>query len=464
MTKYLFFAAAALILLQSACTDPITVGSDLLAGDRAELGQTVDIPFTTRVVPDDSLLTYDASNNAAVGTFNFGHLNDPLAGEWIHSVYIIPELNRRQSTGLIDQPVFASRPEVLVDSVVLILPIDTSQALYGPGRLFPYRLNQLAGAVDQSRDYDSNVSFPRGFNELNRENVFLATRAPRLLYDTIVARGADSSRYNFPHVRIPFDQQFVDQLNLRDASTFESDTTFWEFLAGFQLEPTEVTNALLKLQPLPARAGEVPFAGLYFFYPDTLDQRPTFYRAPLSLSLPRYERNYAGSLAGDLLLQGTNNERTFLGGQASLMTEINFPDLSSLEDVVVNQAEIKLYLEDVAGYDYADYPHPTFIALYYRDGSGNLTPILDRQLLGNPNSSLAIRQFLGGNPQEDEDGNIFYLPRFSVHLQRMIDGTVPSTIYARVVPLDRDPSRALLAGPEASVRPATVKVTFTKLD
>ena len=49
-------------------------------------------------------------------------------------------------------------------------------------------------------------------------------------------------------------------------------------------------------------------------------------------------------------------------------------------------------------------------------------------------------------------------------MQRMVDGEVPPTIYIRTVPLDRDPARMIMAGPEASVRPATVKVTFTQLD
>jgi hypothetical protein len=45
----------------------------------------------------------------------------------------------------------------------------------------------------------------------------------------------------------------------------------------------------------------------------------------------------------------------------------------------------------------------------------------------------------------------------------MIDGEVLATIYLRVIPVDRDASRVILGGPEAPVRPATIKVIFTEI-
>lgn len=453
---YLFFATA--LLLVSACIDPITVGSDLLEEDRATLGQITDLTFTTKVVEDDSLLAFDFVDNLTLGTITFGQLTDDVFGQWKHGIYIIPTLRRNSADGQIARPAFADDPTVMVDSVVLILPLDTIVGLYGTNNTFEYRLKGLGGTmVDQLRNYYSNDRLTVDFNDLNRDNSFTAIPEATLVYDTLIG-GGDS----LPHVRIAFDDQFLTDLNQRPPSTFDSDTTFWQFLSGMFLEPTAESGSLLPIKF--QRTGEVSRAEMYFFYPDTSDQSPTFYRAPLSLWLPSYQKNYTGSVAGDKLRAGIDNEQTLIAGQAGLLTEINFPNLTALENTVINQAELTFYLDEVEGYDYDTYPTSTFIALYYLNNDGNLVAIQDRQRLGNPNSSTAVRQFLGGDPQTDEDGNIFFQPRISVHMQQMVDGVVPSTIYLRVVPIDRDPSRLILRGPAASVRPATVKVTYTNLD
>ena len=461
MKQVFLFAVATVFLAFSSCTDPITVGADLLDDDRATLGQTMDLNFTTAVVREDSIVTFDASANAALSSFTFGQLENEVFGSVKHSVYIIPTLPRNSATGQVQPPAFAFDDDVDVDSMVLILPIDTSAGIYGEGLNFPVRMIQLADPVDQNQDFSSKVTLVRGFNELQRDPAFSAELNATLLYDTIISSGDSVLR---PHVRIAFDDQFLGELNAADASIFDSDTTFWEFLSGMYIEPTEVNGSLITLQPQSTATAQSAFTGIYYFYQDTANQRPTFYRTPLSLWLPRYEQDYDGTFFGDLLAPGDDNENFVLAGQAGLMTAITFSNLSSLEDVVINEAVLTFFREDVAGLDYDLYAAPTFTALYYRNDLGNLTPITDRQVLGNPNSSTAIRQFLGGDPQTDDDDNILYQPRFSVHMQRMVDGEVPPTIYLRTVPVDRDPARVVLAGPNADVRPATVRVTFTELD
>lgn len=461
MKQFFLFATGAVLMVLTACTEPITVGSELLEGDRATLGQTMELDFTTTVLEEDSVLTFDASANAALSAFTFGQLSNEVFGELKHSVYIIPNLPRSSATGLVQAPAFAFNDEVDVDSVVLILPLDTAAGIYGSGLDFPIRMIELAGAVDQNQDFSSEVDLSIGFDELQRDPSFTSQFAATLLYDTIISSGDSVLR---PHVRIAFDDQFVNRINTQDASIFDSDTTFWEFLSGMLIEPTEDNGGLITLQPQSTTTSQAAFTGIYYFYQDTASNRPTFYRTPLSLWLPRYEQDYNGTLFGDRLATGEDNESFVVAGQAGLLTAITFSDLSSLEDVVINEAILTLFREDVEGLDYDEFPAPTFTALYYQDGTGALVPIEDRQVLGNPNNSTAIRTFLGGDPQEDEDGNIFYEPRFSVHMQRMIDGEVPPTIYLRTVPLDRDPARMILGGPNAAVRPATVRVTFTELD
>ena len=455
MKQIISSLSCALFVVLTACTEPIIVGADLLNDDRATLGQTVDIPFTTRVVEGDSLLTYFEAANSPVRGFSFGELEDDVFGTTKHSAYVVPGLVRGGAQSLPVPPPFAFTDRN-VDSVVLILPVDTSFIFYGNARSFDFRASLIDMRVEDDLDYYSNVEFTTA-RAINENDVITATATPTLLYDTLYATNNDSILA--PHVRVKFDQEFLLNVNAQDSATFESDDALATLLAGVHLEATDNSDGLLGLQPT---SDGTPFGGFYFFYKDTsATMTERFYRMPLNLALPRYEKSYAGSLVGNLLEEGNDLEQIALSGQGGLLTEINFPDLTMLEDKVINQAEMTFFRQAIENYSYDTYPAPATIALYYRNDSGNLVRILDLEAFGN--SSFGFDDFVGGNELTDEEGNVFYRPRFSVHLQRMIEGDVPSTIFLRVSPIDRDPSRVILAGPEAPVRPASIKVTFTEI-
>ncbi len=134
MIKVLF--ATALLLLLGSCTDPITVGSDLLGDDRAEVGEVTDLPFTARVIRDDSSLTVRGTAATTPNGYSFGQFEEMTFGLTRHSLYLTarPPVGVSQLTVV---PQFARNASVRIDSAVLILPIDTLKPFYGPGREFP---------------------------------------------------------------------------------------------------------------------------------------------------------------------------------------------------------------------------------------------------------------------------------------------------------------------------------------
>jgi hypothetical protein len=458
MKQTLFYLSALAFIVLTSCTEPITVGNDLLDGDRANLGQTTDVPFTTRVIRDDSLLVFDAFNNVALSGFTFGRLEDDLFGTWTHSTYLVPSIPRSTTTGLRIAPPFAFTDR-MVDSIVLILPIDTSYNVYGPDRTFGVKAGLIPSLVDATTDYYADTRLNRSLIDINALDQFSSSTTPTLLYDTLYSDSGDS--ITAAHIRIRFNDTYLATVNNRDETTFQNDTMLATMLAGVLLEPTDDVDGLLAIQPQPT--GVSPFAGFYFFYQDTsAEMTPKIYRMPLSLWLPRYEKSFAGSLTGDLLADGDDLTQLALGGQESVMIEITFDDLSVLENKVINQAEIKFFQEVIEGYAADLYPEPSFLGLFYKNNNGNLISIRDRQLLRNGDQSSIVQDFLGGEDLRDEDDNLFYRNRFSVHLQEMIEGIVPNKIFLRVVPTDRDPSRVILRGPEATELPASIKVTFTE--
>lgn len=455
------FALFSLLLLGLfACTEPITVGESFLAGERAGLGRAT-IPFTTRTVAAEPLTTFRSGNmgDAVVELFHLGQTDDEVFGRWSNGVYLTPRLPRSGESG-VRRPEFSLSDTILVDSVVLILPIDTVEGFYGLGRTFPVRLRSLASPVFRDQDYESDLLLPTNDDRLNAEDQFSASAQATILYDTIYSSGDTISRI---HARIRMAQEFVDRINTLDTLAFESDTTFWDVFPGVDLEITDESGALVPVRPRNSN-GSASFGGFYFFYQDPAPTDPaSFYSVGFNLWLPHYRRDYSGSLAGQLLAGTGNDEVTLVGGQSSVLTEITLTDLSVLDDRLVNEAVFNFYEFERPNYDTDAFPNARFLGLYYRDEDANLIPIQDQRAVTNAQADV-VQSFLGSNRRTDTDGRTLYVPRISVHLQRIVDGEVPPVLYLRVLPVDNDPSRAVLRGPAASELPSTLTVTYTNVD
>lgn len=462
--KQLSFFLALTLLSLAACTDPITVGSDILADDRAEVGQVSDLPFTTRVVRDDSLLVFDADQNTfRVPRFSYGHLEDEVFGEWTHSAYFTPRLPRTTGAQLTIAPEWLSSEAAIVDSIVLVIPIDTATGFYGPGRNFSARMERLLEAVNF--DSDLTTADPRpatGGDNILATPGFSASLTKQPLYDTIYSEA--NFLDSLPHIRLKFDADFVAAINQLDSTTFASDSAFTEFFAGVLLEPTEQADGMLSIVPAPQRGLDV--AGFYFYYRDpSPSDDASFYRMPLAGFAPLYDKDYAGSLAGELLEPGADSTTLLVTGEGGLMTAIEFSDLDALRNTLVNRAELTLYTMDLAGYSREDFPYSDFVALYYRDANGNLQAIRDW-----PNGEVRssdnefVRRFLGGFVEMEND-DVFFRNRLSVHMQGIVTGDFAEpVVYLRSIPVSGDPSRTILQGRGSDALPARVDVTFTRVE
>ncbi|NJC26208.1 DUF4270 family protein [Neolewinella antarctica] len=471
--KHLLLFLPLCLVVFTTCTDPITVGSDILDGDRAAVGQLADLPFTTRVVRDDSLLVYRANGGPTLFGFTVGHSQDPIFGEWTYGVSLVPSLQINTTTRKAVLPEFVTTDDVLIDSIVLILPIDTFQGFYGPDtNNFSVRLlrlaNTLSGDVNQ---YTSDPKPATGENLLEGTAISATSRAT-LVYDTIYTRPAPGAA-TLPHLRLKMNQTFVDEINALDSLAFANDTIFRSVFAGVYLEPTNDADGFVPIRPLP-RSGQSERSGFYFFYQDPDDNDDaSFYRAPLRSWRPHYVRDYTGSLAEELLNGNDDTGTLLVGGTSSLMTEITFPNFAALENALINRAESTFFKKTVAGYDYGEFPEPQVLVLYYRNNSGNLVRILDWRGVINLNQNLPTRNFLGGF-QEIAGEDIFYRNGLTVQLQGLIRGGFSEPkIYLRVNPAPPrgqnspretdDPSRIILHSERADTTPAVLNVIFTNV-
>lgn len=453
------------LLLVCGCTDPITVGSDLLSDDRATVGQTTELTFTTRVVREDSFLVFATPPYTPPLPFTFGRIDDVNFGLTDHSVYLTPRLPRSASTGLVNVPLFAQRVNITVDSVVVILPIDTLRGFYGPGREFPYRATQIASAVSFRENFYSDFSAPTLGIDYAGDGRFTASRSSIEVRDTAINGGRSFAR---PHARLKLNDAFVQLANGFQEADFATDSLFRERFAGLYIQSTAPSNALLNIAPNENRNIDTVYNGFNFYYRDTTG-RPAEYRVLFLQAIPSYRYEYGSSFAGTLLNGPADSSLLAVAGRGGLMTELTFDNLDALRNRVINQAELTVPVANIEGLSYTDYPLPPRVELFYRRSSDNLlVPIIDREELLRARASDASTTFFLGGGLKGEATDRFYTTAFTVHLQRMIDGEVPNRLYLRVYPTSFasaiSPARALLNGPGAAERPARVTVTFTNLD
>ncbi len=466
------------LFLLGACTDPITVGSDLLGEDRTGVGETTDIPFTTTVVEEDSLWVLNGTNATYVQgpAFSFGQIDEPTFGLTTHSAYLAPRLTRNAS-GVTVIPPFARQINLSVDSVVLLIPIDTVAGIYGPGREFPYRALEIAEPIEvRGTNYYSDFTQATLPEDLGYSASFTVSLNPIPVRDTLIT----SPEVKQPHARIRLSDGFANRIQNLGATSYEYDSVFQQVFPGVYLVPSAPSEALVNFAPIEPQ-NVTPYGGFNVYYTDSTGN-PAFYRMPLQVVLPNYAYDYSNALVEPLLDEEVNNDLVALAGKGSLMTEITFGDLSEWEGKVINRAVLEIPVADVEGVTYDKYPRPSRLELFYKpDPDGPLIAIQDKvELIRTGFREANSNFFLDGNLRTEGDLSL-YTVSFSLQMQRIIDGEVPNRLYLRVYPIDaadygstqatlfepvsaKDAARALLNGPQAANNPARIRMTFTELD
>lgn len=451
---------AAILLLLSACVDPITVGSDLLSGDRATIGYTDEVAIDLYTFQEDSVKTYDGDTRVNINTAHFGALEDPIFGHSSRGTYFFPELPRNTASGLIIRPPFVNSDTISIDSIVLIVPIDTN-FFYGNaiGQDFAYEGQEIVEPFDISQDYYSNNNFQLAPNLIASGSV-RPLKTPALLHDTLVVDSILT-----PHVRILLEGDLAQRFLAADSSIYSSNEALRDFFKGVFLQASTTNEGLFAINVSSGFAG-------FYFYLSSNNRNPSFYLFPMEAVLPTYRFDRSESLAASLLSLSVNNQQSLIEGAAGLTSVVEISNLADLQGKVVNQAVLEFYLDELPNYSYSTFPAARSVFLYFRNSDGLLSPIDDFRVL-NPNAGLEARNFfLGGNLTTDEEsGRQKYSTNITVHLQRIIDGDYDPSIYIRVDPPlqatngifgNRDAGRSILLGPDHAEFPMRLKVTFTE--
>lgn len=445
------FAVIVLAAMTKSCTDPTSLGADLLEEDRLGLDYIDTFSLSAAIIPNDSILVYSGTSLTGTLTSNpFGKYTDPVFGKVEAGIYIQPNLQ----LSTFGSAISLTRPdfkEVILDSIVLVLTLDSAGFYGSPTENFGLEVFRVLEDIDRGKNHYSNASFvtesiPLGSLEF----------APRLDSIQVIDYGLGTSdTLRFPHLRIPINPALGQELINLDTINYTNDSTFVQVMKGLYIKPTLTTSSMVAFNWRTTRPG------LYVYYSNTQGQ-PAQYQFEinqLGARVSTYKHDYAGSPIASFLGNTDASDTLMLAqGLSGTDIRIDIPYADELRNTVINYAELEIPLGFFPGDDTLRYKPATDLVLFAFNNSGVLEPISDVVFSGNQRSLL-----FGGVKTSRQNGQPdVYRLNISSQLSEMANGRVPKAMYLRLLSKAQTAKRISLFGPGHPQHKMRLRVAYTK--
>lgn len=444
-------------LLLSYCTDPTSVGSDLLEEDRVNSAFTDTVTILSRTLEGDSVATYSLSAPRWLSGYLLGDFSDPLFGRTVAEIYTQPTLN--VALGSFTRPDFPAN--AMLDSIVLVLPYNANTFYGNTDELFQVEINELTDSLSVDSTYFSNRRFAFGQSLGSKTFTPSLDSFPVLDYRS----GSSPDTFQVAQLRIQLDAAFGQRLLSLDSATYSLNSNFINHFKGLAIRAVTPTAGMIGFTLAPDSGGGFFDAGIYVYYrADTLNQQ---YRFPISVSSPvvsYLENDHSNTPVAPFIGSSMfSDSLAFLQGTEGLLVELEFPNLEGLENVVVNKAELVVPVASLSGDDPDLYPPARQLLVFRRDmQSGNFVPI-DDYLLPDPSRRTTVFGGLletGTNGQPD-----VYRLNISLHFQEMLKDNrttdISDVIYLSITPRGSRASRSVLYGGTHPTNPIKLNLIYT---
>ncbi|MCB0561122.1 MAG: DUF4270 family protein [Lewinellaceae bacterium] len=443
-----FVCAVALIGSVVSCSDPTLVGGSLLEDDKANVGFSDTLSITATSITNDSIRTYTPFNSSQLATYLLGNLNDPLFGRSSSTIYaqVYPENNN---------PRF--RDSTRIDSIVLVLPYDIDNFYAkAAGETFDIEVFQLAEALVEDNEYYSNQAAAVDPMRIGNAQAMVRTDS----IEFIDYEGTDTALVKFPHYRIPLDGAVADLLVGLDSAIYASDSLFLDAFKGIQLKSANEDEGMLSFDLLS------PDAGIYLYYRDSTGGKPKRFLYDFDIQPTVRFTNYQNSYDGAPVAQFLNkpalgDSLIFVQGMSGLEAKLEIPNVTSLQGLIVNKAELEVYVANIEG-DESDFSPISQLILTAPNSEGTLVAIEDIEIILSQRRSL--EDLFGGTPLLDSNGGpTLYKMNLSAHFQEVIDGSRANVLYITPYRKAETASRSILYGAKHPQYGIKLKLAFTKL-
>lgn len=426
------FLIVALCLL-AACNDPSVVGLDLVEEDQINIQFRDDVPFTLTTGAAMPVETYPPGIvTNAMNSYLCGELNDPVFGKSSASIYAELSLD-------LLLPDF-SNPDLEVDSIVLVLPYDI-ETFYGDTTdLITVEVYEIVEKLNSEQSYFSDQTV---MVDPNPVAIYKFLPMPNTNIEFLDYRTGSEETLQSSNLRIPLSNELGQRLLEQDTLIYQSDSSFVENFFGLHIKTSIAQNTMMGFDLIGVNANDRGAeSGVYIYY-DTLNTEgiPEEYFFPFSpltffnpVKFVNLQHDYTNTPVGENIGdKPANEEIIYAQGMAGVNGKLEFPDLSDLENIVVNQAKLELTLIDES--TNPNFPTPEQLIFFYEDEEGELDYISDFTVAALAVADNLTSAFGGDLRPTAQDSTLqTYTVLMSNHFQEMIDREVGETVYIQIAP------------------------------
>ncbi|MEZ5041383.1 MAG: DUF4270 family protein [Saprospiraceae bacterium] len=443
------------VIVVAACTDPTFVGEELLEGDKVQPGFTDTVSIRTYTSSIDSFRTYTSTFSGQLEKYFVGDFLDPILGRTKATTVIQTRMQRDPTFFTLIPPSFPVGP--IVDSIVLVLPYDADNFYGNLNQIYTFEVLELQEGFAREDDYYSNTPVPA-----TAEQLAVHSFRPSLNDSLSVINytfGVPDT-VSFSHLRVHLPIRLGQKLVNLDSISISSDSAYLSVFPGLVLAPISQNDGIVSFNLSPV-VGESR-GGVYVYYRDQGTDEKNQYQFGFNEFAGRYvnfERDFSGSVAEAYIGPGKGDSLLFLKGNLGTEVRVEFPYITNLKGLIVNEALLEIALVDLPGSPPGEFEPIEQLTLSRKRADGSIVLIDD--FLFAPSNLIGLS--FGGDLEEGVNGEAgLYTMNISTHLQRMIDGDEVNELIMSVFRRGDNPHRSVLAGAKHPTFPVKLKITFTK--
>jgi hypothetical protein len=449
VARLLLFALSCIFLLH-ACTKPVTLGSDFLEDEKANLHFVDNFSLTFFTEATDSVLTHSESASQQLTTYMLGHIDEPIFGKYTAEIYAQPVITT----------VATALKDAILDSVVLQLRYDTG-VYYGditsPVTIEVFQM--IENPALETKVY-SNQRFMTNPSLLGS-----ATFVPAPKDSVTVIGGGDTLR-QAPHIRIPLDKLMLGAFTSQtDSTIYENIDTFLNFFNGIHIRMTGVSNTMLGLNLLSSVSGMT----FYFDKGTTENQSFKLLFTTGAVKHVYMEHDYTNAVVGAALTADPENDLWFVQGLSGPTSYMRVEGLESLGTAVINNAELEFYASFLAGDIPAFYPPIEYLITQEKTDTSLIQSVDVRNALEVTRGAFQNNTYhtlFGGNLTDTIPGPQVvyrYNMRVTNQVKEIFTGSKENIIYFNPILKGNIPNRSVLFGPNHPTLAPRLRIYYTEL-
>lgn len=434
----------------SGCQDPILVGGTLLDDEKLEIGIVNNFDITSKVLDGERIITYSPIFDNQ--TYLLGELDDPLYGNIAAELYLKFRLGTTK-------PNYLTETKLRFDSLVLVLQYDTLGTYGNTSGAQSIKVFELDEAINEKDTLYSDIQLKFLPNEVCKvERTINPKDSVRITNHLTKAQVTQA-----PQLRLRLDDQFGDALIKNDMAN-NNDTLLGEYLKGLYLTSTSQNNRSFMYGfnfTTSALATTAPINKLIMYYTVNDTTAKVYEYLIHTATVNRFVHKRVGSQAESFITNATMGDSLcFLQGIGGIKSVIQFNDLSALDTLLINKAELEITVAEIP-VENGVYRLPRQLIATRKNENGRQVLIDDiAQLLASNVTNFS--PVFGGTPLTTGNQNIYNL-NITNHIKRAVkDKNYNADLYLNVITEGENPSRVVFYGAKHSQYPVKLKITYTK--